>query len=93
MVSITLTLTATLAALATASPANRSPKRQVDCQGVRNAIAANNWPCTEVNPPSCEFCCESWLNLEGAFGNPPCHEDHGDFSCPAGSDGFHCAAD
>ncbi len=94
MVSFNLILTAvTLATVAVASPASRALKRQTDCQDVRNAIATNNWPCTEVNAPSCEFCCESWLNLAGAFGNPPCHEDHGDFECPSGSEGFHCAAD
>ena len=96
MVSFTLLLTtATLAAVAAASPAaSRALKpRQDDCQGVRDAIAANNWPCTEVGAPSCEFCCAEWLNLAGAFGNPPCHEDHGDFECPAGSEGYHCAAD
>ena len=91
MVSFSLVLT-TLAAVAAASPASRSLKRQNDCAAVRTAIATHSWPCTEVNPPSCEFCCESWLNLAGAFGNPPCHEDHGDVTCPAGSEGYHCGA-
>jgi hypothetical protein len=93
MVSFTFLVTATLATLAAASPAARALKpRQGDCQAVRNAIATNNWPCNEVAAPSCEFCCESWLNLAGAFGDPPCHEDHGDFTCPAGSEGYHCVA-
>ncbi|KAK4035247.1 hypothetical protein C8A01DRAFT_38269 [Parachaetomium inaequale] len=95
MVSFTLVLTsATLAVLAAASPASRALKlRQDDCQGVRDAIASNNWPCNEVAPSSCEFCCAEWLNLAGAYGDPPCHEDHGDFECPAGSAGYHCGAD
>ncbi|KAK4148736.1 hypothetical protein C8A00DRAFT_19484 [Chaetomidium leptoderma] len=93
MVSFTLILASTLAAVAVASPANRQLKpRQDDCNDVRNSISSNQWPCTEVGASSCEFCCEEWLDLSGAFGNPPCHEDHGDFECPAGQNGYHCVA-
>ncbi|KAH6854533.1 hypothetical protein B0I37DRAFT_33163 [Chaetomium sp. MPI-CAGE-AT-0009] len=89
MVSFTFLITATLAAVAAASPAARALKpRQAECQAVRDAIAANNWPCSE--PAPCGFCCEEWLNLEGALDE--CHEDHGDFTCPAGSEGYHCGA-
>ncbi|KAL2131943.1 hypothetical protein VTI74DRAFT_4425 [Chaetomium olivicolor] len=60
---------ATLATLAAASPTGIPLKsRQQDCQGVRNAISANGWPCTEIDAPSCEFCCEEWLDLSVAFG-------------------------
>ena len=92
MVSFTTLLATTLATLAAASPALRLNARQEDCQGVRDAIAANGWPCFEVAPVSCEFCCDSWFSLAGAYGNPPCHDDHGDFTCPAGKEGYHCGA-
>lgn len=91
MVSFTTLLTAALATVAAASPAPRLNARQEDCQGVRDAIAANKWPCTEVAPFSCEFCCDSWFSLAGAYGYP-CHDDHGDFTCAAGREGFHCGA-
>jgi hypothetical protein len=89
MVSFTTLLTATLATLAAASPALRLTARQEDCQGVRDAIAANGWPCFEVAPASCEFCCDSWFSLADVYGSE-CHEDHGDFTCPAGKEGYHC---
>ncbi|KAK3298952.1 uncharacterized protein B0H64DRAFT_439372 [Chaetomium fimeti] len=79
MVSFTFLITATLAAVAAASPARRAlAPRQDECQAVRDTIAANGWPCSE--PAVCGFCCESWLNLGDAIGDPPCHEDHGDFT-------------
>jgi hypothetical protein len=86
MVSFTLLTTATLAVLAAASPALKL--RRDDCQPVRDAIEANNYPCTEVGV--CEFCCLEWFSLADAYGDPPCHEDHGDFECPAGQSGYHC---
>ncbi|KAH6851197.1 hypothetical protein B0I37DRAFT_130575 [Chaetomium sp. MPI-CAGE-AT-0009] len=92
MVSFTTLLTATLATVAAASPRLRLYARQDDCQGVRDAITTNGWPCTEVTASSCQFCCESWFSLEGAYGNPPCHGASGEFTCPAGTEPYHCDA-
>ncbi|KAK3297922.1 uncharacterized protein B0H64DRAFT_473954 [Chaetomium fimeti] len=93
MVSFTTLLTATLATVAAASPALRLYARQDGCQGVRDAIAANGWPCVEVTAGSCQFCCESWFNLAAAYSDPQaCHGASGEFTCPAGSDPYHCDA-
>lgn len=92
MVSVKAVVLATLAlvALGVASPANNplSP-RQSECQPVRDAISANQWPCSESS--GCNFCCDEWLDLSVVFG-APCHGGHGDAQCPAGRREFHCGS-